>query len=221
MENITKFWFLKDFDLFEKMGKKNLMAMVDYFEMINFKKGQVISLSRANKKVVYFLKKGTIKIVNNENEHTRFIVKKGNVFGELALYEDSESNEDEEVAIVLEDALVCLIEAEQMKEMLEEYSSLKNQLLKLHGLKIRKLQSNLEDLLYKNSKTRIKEYVLNYICQFGKDEEGVMTAKNLLSHQDIAHLTNTSRQTVSNVMSNLRKDGIIDYNSKEIVILQS
>ena len=207
--------------MFEKMGKKNLMKMVDYFEMINFKKGEVIRLSRANKKVVYFLKKGTIKIVNNENDHTRFIVKKGNVFGELALYEDSENNEDEEVAIVLEDALVCLIEAEQMKEMLEEYSSLKNQLLKLHGLRIRKLQSNLEDLLYKNSKTRIKEYVLNYICQFGKEKEGMMTAKNLLSHQDIAHLTNTSRQTVNNVMSNLRKDGIIDYNSKEIIILQS
>ena len=94
MENITKFWFLKDFDLFEKMGKKNLMAMVDYFEMINFKKGEVIRLSRANKKVVYFLKKGTIKIVSNENEHTRFIVKKGNVFGELALYEDSENSEE-------------------------------------------------------------------------------------------------------------------------------
>ena len=148
-------------------------------------------------------------------------MKKGNVFGELALYEDSENSEDEELAIVLEDALVCLIEAEQMKEILEEYSSLKNQLLKLQGFKIRRLQRNLEDLLYKDSRTRIKEYVLNYISQFGKEKEGVMTAKNLLSHQDIAHLTNTSRQTVNNVMSNLRKDGVIDYNSKEIAILQT
>ena len=48
----------------------------------------------------------------------------------------------------------------------------------------------------------------------------MLTAKNLLSHQDIAHLTNTSRQTVSNVMSKLRKEGLIDYNAKNIILTQ-
>jgi len=39
-----------------------------------------------------------------------------------------------------------------------------------------------------------------------------------LSHKDIANLTNTSRQTVSNVLSKLRMNGTIQYNSKEIRI---
>ena len=99
----------------------------------------------------------------------------------------------------------------------DSHSSLKNQLLKLHGLRIRKLQRNLEDLLYKDSETRIKEFILNYITEFGDKKDGILKAKNLLSHKDIAQLTNTSRQTVSNVLSKLRRDGVIDYNSKEIL----
>ena len=117
---------------------------------------------------------------------------------------------------MLEDGVVCIIEAEQMKKMIEDHKSLKNQLLKLQGLRIRKLQRNLEDLLYKDSETRIKEFLLNYLAEFGKNEGGFLKAKNLLSHKDVAQLTNTSRQTASNIFSKLRKEGVIDYNSSEI-----
>lgn len=218
MINVTKFWYLKDFDLFKKMGKKSLMAMCPLLEMINVKKKEVLNLNREDKRVVYFLKTGMIKIVSSENGHTRSVLKKGNIFGELALFEERDINNNEEKAIVLEDGVVCLIEAEQMKMMLEEHSSLKNQLLKLQGLRIRRLQNNLEDLLYKDSSTRIKEYIYAYIEKYGQEKNGVVKAKNLLSHQDIANLTNTSRQTVSNVMSKLRKEGFIDYTAKEILI---
>lgn len=217
MKNVTKFWFLKDFNLFKKMGKKNLMAMCYLLEMINVKKGETLYLKKENKNIVYFIKTGSIKIVTNEHEHTRSILQMGNIFGELALYEDGDSSENQEKAVMLEDGVVCVIEAEQMKMMIEKYSSLKNQLLKLHGLRIRKLQRNLEDLLYKDSETRIKEFVLNYITEFGVKKDDILKAKNLLSHKDIAQLTNTSRQTVSNVLSKLRRDGVIDYNSKEIL----
>ncbi|MGK0388487.1 MAG: CRP/FNR family cyclic AMP-dependent transcriptional regulator [Maribacter sp.] len=220
MINTTKFWFLKDFNLFKKMGKKSLMDMCHLLEMINVKKGETLYLNREDRSIVYFIKSGSIKIVN-EQEHTRSILQRGNIFGELALYEEKNSNNKKEKAIVLEDGVVCVIEAEQMKMMIENHSSLKNQLLKLHGLRIRKLQRNLEDLLYKDSETRIKEFILNYINEFGKEKDGLLKSKNLLSHKDIAQLTNTSRQTASNVLSKLRKEGVIDYNSKEIFIQYS
>ncbi len=167
---------------------------------------------------MYFVKSGTLKIVTTKSEHTRSILKMGNIFGELSLLGNQDEQSDDEKAILLEDSVLCIIEANQMKMMLEKYSSLKNQLLKLQGLKIKRLQRNLEDLIYKDSETRIKEYVLNYIQEFGKEIDGVKKAKNLLSHKEIAHLTNTSRQTVSNVMSKLRKKGTINYNTKEIFI---
>ncbi|MEP5601303.1 MAG: helix-turn-helix domain-containing protein, partial [Algibacter sp.] len=87
-----------------------------------------------------------------------------------------------------------------------------NGVLKIYGLRIQKLERRLHDLLYKDSATRIREFISDYLEEFGeKNDIGILTAKNLLSHKEIANLTNTSRQTVSNVLSTMRKDGVIDY----------
>lgn len=213
----AKYWFLKDFDLFKKLGKMKLMKLSPEFKMQFIKKGEVFHLDSNNSKLVYFLKNGVIKIESNDNHHALHILKTGNIFGELGLFKDYDI-EAAEIATVLEDGIVCHIEVEQMKKMLETYPALKNQLLKLQGMKIRRLQRKLEDLLYKDSPTRIKEYIFNYVNEFGESKDGVMKAKNILSHKDIAQLTNTSRQTVSNELSKLRKEKIIDYNAQEIII---
>lgn len=201
------------------MGNKNLLKMSRLLEMIHVKKGQELHLNQKNKKVVYFVKTGMIKIVNKEKGHTISVLNMGNIFGELSIYHDEQGDEHGEKAIVLENGVVCLIATEQMKMLIERHKNLKNELIKLQGLKIRRLQRNLEDLLYKNSETRIKEYILNYVHKYGQPKEGVMIAKNLLSHKDIAQLTSTSRQTVSNTLSKLRREVLIDYNSNEIFIL--
>ena len=61
------------------------------------------------------------------------------------------------------------------------------------------------------------ESVSDYLDEFGEtDVDGKRVAKNLLSHKDIANLANTSRQTVNNVMSTMRREGELDYNAKFI-----
>ncbi|GAK88975.1 transcriptional regulator [Nonlabens ulvanivorans] len=109
--------------------------------------------------------------------------------------------------------MICYIKSDQMEALMEKHKSLKNGLLKIYGLRIQKLERRLNDLLFKDSSTRIKEFILDYLDEFGEiDKSGKSKAKNLLSHKDIANLTNTSRQTVSNVLSKMRKEGVIDYN---------
>tara|TARA_B100000809_G_scaffold262918_1_gene314961 strand:+ start:887 stop:1504 length:618 start_codon:yes stop_codon:yes gene_type:complete len=203
-----------------KMGRWNLMKMCETLEMKCFKKGEEIHFNWEDKDIVYFLKTGAVKIVSSPNNHTKNIIKRGHIFGELALLDDEINNHNTDKAIALKDISVCFIEADQMRVLMEKHSSLKNNILKLNGFKIKKLERKLEDLLYKDSKTRIKEYIFDYISEFGIKKEDGVEAENILSHTDIANLTNTSRQTVNNVMSQLRKDNIIDYNSEKISIIQ-
>lgn len=217
MSSLTKYWFLEDFDLFKKLGKQKLMQMCDLFEMQQVKKGEELFFAQADQKVVFFLKSGTVKIVSTSHPRTVNLIKKGNIFGELALL--SEEEENEEKAVVLESGVVCLIEAEQMKNMMDKFPSLKNAVLKLGGFRIRRLQRQLESLLYKDSATRIREYLFDFVQEFGEKKGKPAEAKNILNHADIANLTNTSRQTVSNVMSKLRKEGVIHYDSKKITWL--
>jgi len=187
-----------------------MMRICEILEMDNIEKGRAIELSDTHKDSVFFLKKGSVKIVNTTNNTVKYVVKRGNIFGELALYDKKAATE--EVAYALEDCVICYIESEQMEELMEKHKSLKNGVLKIYGLRIQKLERRLHDLLYKDSATRIREFISDYLEDFGEvNENGKLIAKNLLSHKEIANLTNTSRQTVSNVLSTMRKEGMIDY----------
>ncbi len=214
MNTYTKYWFLEGFNLFNKLGRITMMRMCEILEMDNIDKGSTIELLNNDKKSIFFLKKGTIKIIDTPNNTVKYIVKKGHIFGELSLY--NEQAAEEEKAVALEDCIVCYIEADRMEKIMEKHKSLKNGVLKVYGLRIKKLERRLRDLLYKDSAARITEFIMDYINEFGENENDRIIAKNLLSHKDISHLTNTSRQTVSNVMSSLRSDQQIDYDSQFI-----
>ncbi|WP_230080288.1 Crp/Fnr family transcriptional regulator [Winogradskyella marina] len=192
-----------------------MMKICEILEMDNIEKGQAISLHDAHKNSIFFLKKGSVKIVNTTNDAVKYVVKRGNIFGELALYNKEAATE--ELAYAIEDCVICYIAADQMEDLMEKHKSLKNGVLKIYGLRIQKLERRLHDLLYKDSTTRIREFIFDYLQEFGNlNDKGTYTAKNLLSHKEIANLTNTSRQTVSNVLSTMRKEGVIDYNVKFI-----
>ncbi len=213
MNTFTKYWFLEGFNLFNKLGRITMLRMCEILEMDNIEKGDTIYLTDKNKKNIFFLKKGTVKIIDTQNHNIKYILKKGNIFGELSLYNEEAATKEK--AIALEDSVICFIESERMEQIMSKHKSLKNEILKLYGIRIKKLERKLHDLVYKDSSTRIQEFITDYINQFGNpNEKGIVTAKNMLSHKDISSLTNTSRQTVSNVLSQLRTENIIDYNSK-------
>lgn len=219
MKTLTKYWFLEGFNLFKKLGMSSMMKMCDLLEMEHLDKGSCIDIGNRSKKCVFFLKKGTVKIVNSENNTTKYLVQAGNIFGELSLYDKQAASE--EIAEALEDSIICYIESDMMVALMEKHKTLKNGVLKIYGLRIRKLENRLQDLIYKDSRTRISEFVHAYVKEFGIDETYTITAKNLLSHRDIANLTNTSRQTVNNVLSSMRKYNEISYNSKTISIIKT
>lgn len=217
MKTLTKYWFLEGFNLFKKLGMPTMMKMCELLEMEYIDKGSTIEIGDRGKKCVFFLKKGSVKILNSTNGIAKYVVRKGNIFGELSLYDKQAASE--EVALALEDSIICYIESDLMEELMEKHRSLKNGLLKIYGLRIRKLETRLQDLLYKDSRTRISEFVKAYIEEFGEDKMDRVEAKNLLSHKDIANLTNTSRQTVNNVLSTMRKEKKLDYDAKHISLL--
>jgi len=195
----------------------NMMKICEILEMDNIEKGNPISLSANHKNSIFFLKRGSVKIVNTTNDTVKYVVKRGNIFGELALYDKKAATE--EVAYALEDCVICYIESERMEGLMEKHKSLKNGILKICGLRIKKLERGLHDLLYKDSATRIQEFIFDYVEEFAEeDKTGKNVAKNLLSHKEIANLTNTSRQTVSNVLSILRKDIIINCDNESISV---
>lgn len=221
MKTYTKYWFLEDFDFLKKMGKMNLMRLCEELEMEYIKKGEQIKFNENELRRVIFLKKGTVKIVNTSLNQVKYIVRNKNIFGELDGEFREEQHQVSEHAVALEDCVVCYIEADKMQDLMEKYTSLKNSIIKIQNFRIKRLEARLSDLIYKDSEARIRDFIIEFIKEYGKVVGDQIEMKNILNHTDIAHLTNTSRQTVNNVFTKLRKEGQIDYSRKKIVYFNS
>jgi len=188
--------------------------------MKGFKKGERIVLNAGKGGDIYFLKTGTAKITGNSDtgeEAIKYLVNQGEIFGILNLIEGENAND---FVVAMEDSLICVIDSTTLEDMIVNNSNLNNHLFKLAGLRIQKLERKLEALVYKNAETRIKEFVEDYIKNFGEESGNALVAKNMLSNKEIGKLTSTSRQTVNKVLNELKLKGHLDFD-KDVMLMKS
>ena len=183
------------------------------------KKNSILRFPEMQNKYVYLLKEGFVKIaVTNEEgkEVIKYLVKPGDLFGEIALLGMPESNED--YAMALENSVVYFADVEQVKRWMHEYAELRINIYKQLGERIRKAEDRFLSFIFKDAHARISSFLSELASEFGKLTKEGYEIKNFLTHDDIAKLTDTSRQTVSSTLNELRDQNLIEYNNEVIQI---
>jgi CRP-like cAMP-binding protein len=168
------------------------------------------------------LKSGHVKIVRLSPEGREAIldiVGPGEIFGEMALADEPEE-EYVELAEALDEVLICAMSKNDFMEFLKKNPELNLRMIKLIGLKLRKVESKVEDLIFKNVRERIITFLLRFAEAFGKIKDRQITVPKFLSQDEIAHLTGASRQTVATILNDLRQEGLIDFTTKSLTILK-
>ena len=86
------------------------------------------------------------------------------------------------------------------------------------GDRILDIEQRLESLVFKDSRTRIIEFLLKQAQKRGQRVGYETLVKKMLTHQEISHFTATSRQTVTTVLNELRDKNILTFNRKRLLI---
>ena len=121
-------------------------------------------------------------------------------------------------AIAVEETTLCSIQASQMKTMIRDHSSLSMFFMKMMGTKVLEMENRLESLVFKDSRSRIVEYLVEMVDKRGQRVGYEWVIRNFLTHQEIANLTATSRQTVTTVLNELRTGEILTFNRKRLLV---
>jgi CRP/FNR family transcriptional regulator, cyclic AMP receptor protein len=80
------------------------------------------------------------------------------------------------------------------------------------------MEQRLESLVFKDSRTRIIEFLKSLAAKRGQRVGYEMLVRKFLTHQEIANLTATSRQTVTTVLNELRNKNILIFNRRRLLI---
>jgi CRP-like cAMP-binding protein len=215
----SKLWYLKHIKLFSGLSQAELQEMDRITRMQEIKKKQPIYLPGDPANTVYLLKKGRVKIASSASsgkEVTFEILEAGEIFGELEVLEDSPR---ETHAEALDDALICAIRREDFDRYLSEHPDLSVKLTKLIGLRLRKIQTRVEDLVFRDAPARLAHLLLELSKTDGAPEGAGLRLHAKLTHQEMANLIGCSRETVSTILGQFREQGLIRIDGRSIIVL--
>ncbi len=97
-------------------------------------------------------------------------------------------------------------------------ADLARRVMKVFGHRLIAAEDRLEGLIFKDARTRIIDFIRKSVEQRGLRIGFEMLLKHSLTHQDIANVTCTSRQTVTLVLNELRKSDLIYFNRGKILV---
>lgn len=219
MAEHTKFWYLKNFNIFEGMDDPTMKRVDEMTSMVKAKSHQPIYFPDAPSSSIFFLKEGHVKIsrINAEGKELILdVMGPGEIFGELSLVDEEEK--PSEIAQALDDALICAMKNSDFEALLKSNPDLNFQITKRIGLRLRRIEERVSELIFKDVRKRIASFLVRYAEEFGKIKKGVVTVKTHLSHQEIALLTGSARQTVTTTLNEFRALDLIDFSRKGITI---
>lgn len=215
----SKLWFLENFNLFDEMSKEELMEVEKKTKMKTYNKGEYIYFPDDPSNKIFFLKSGRVKLCTyseDGKEIIKAIMWPGEIFGETGLIENERRTDFAQP--LDDDVLICSMRKEDMLMMMQMKPSLNFKIMKLIGLRFRKIERKLESLIFKDTRTRIIDLIRDLANERGKKIGTDIFVKHYLTHQDFAYLTATSRQNVTTVFNELKSKGIMDFERKSFVI---
>ncbi|MEW6543119.1 MAG: Crp/Fnr family transcriptional regulator [Nitrospirota bacterium] len=216
-----KLWYLKHIRLFSGLSPIELQEMERMTRMQEVKKRQPLYLPGDPSSNVYLLKQGRVKIASTApsgKEVTFEILEPGDVFGELEVLEHSPR---ETAAEALDDTLICVIQREDFERYLATHPTVSGKLTKLIGLRLRKIQSRVEDLVFRDVPARLAHLLLELSKTEGVPDGTGVRLRAKLTHQEMANLIGCSRETVSTTIGQFREQGLIRIDGRSLTILQA
>lgn len=219
MSQESNFWFFEEVDLYNIFCPHRVKEMAEKHEFRRYKKGDYIYMPDEPNKHVYLISDGRVKLgsyTQDGEEVVKAILSRGEIFGELAIAGETKTKE---FAKALDHTTtICPLTIDDLKLLMKENEELNFAIIKVIGLKFRKVERKVESMVFKDSKTRVIEFLLEMGDERGKKVGFETMIKNHYTHKDISRLTGTSRQTVTTVFNELRDQNFINFDRRRILI---
>lgn len=220
---MNSLWFFDDVNLFKVLCPHKFKAYKKEHDFDAYKKKDYIYFVEDSANKIYLIEKGKVKIgyYNEDGEEVvKSILTKGDLFGEKAILGAIKRNE---FAQSLDNSTsICPIGVNTMHDLMRDNQTFSFKVYKFIGFKFQKLERRLQLLLFKDTKTRLIEFLDELCSDYGYDCE--KTGDHIIQHpytqKDIASLIGTSRPTLNILLNELKEEKIIDFNRKEIRIMK-
>ena len=168
---------------------------------------------------VYFVIEGVVKtgtINTDGKEVIKNILYPGEMFGELGL---SGMDERPDFAASLKGQVdIMRVPVKIIRELINKNPEVGLRMIEKLGDRIKRSEKRLEQLVFDDARTRIIGFLHEQAEKNGMKFADETLIRHGFTHQDMANITGTSRQLVTIVLNELKKDNLINFDRSSILI---
>ena len=204
---------LRRYPLFAKLSDAELLTLAERSRTRSFKRGEALFRKDDPGTHLYVVLDGSVKIAlpgEFGQEALVSIMRKGDFFGELALFDRSPRSAS---ATALEDTRAALLAGDDFLAYLESHPASFRVVLETLARTIRRLSDRVEDLIFLDVPSRVAKYLLDLVRSSGDG-----TNELTLTQDELAAFIGASRVSVNRVLGDLERREIISIRRRRIVI---
>jgi len=204
-------------DLFRGIGPEDLGRIALLFTERRYPRGRAIFTRGDAGNALFIVKEGLVKLVSHSGRGTETILHllpPGAVFGELLFSEDNRAF----TAIAGKDSLVSVLPKEALARLLSSMPGLSMNFIRMLSRRLAKFETEHAGFAHTWSYHRLAMTLLRL-----GEEQGIGTVRGTdialrLTHEELANLIGTTRETVTTQMGRFLRMGMIRREGRTILL---
>ncbi|MDG5789147.1 Crp/Fnr family transcriptional regulator [Evansella sp. AB-P1] len=211
--------FSKNNDTFlQQLTDENKNILFLHGKEIKARKGQILFYEGEEGNFIYLIRSGQVRLSKMTIENKKFYLhlkQKDNIVGEFSLFNEMKSSMTAEVVT---DSKLIRFERKNLEALFTQNGDIAVAFIKLFAKNTQATQAKFSDLLLYGKTGAFYSILIRFANTYGIPHKQGILINIKLTNQELAHYIGTSRETINRLLSDLKRDSIVDVYKGNIVI---
>jgi CRP-like cAMP-binding protein len=213
-----KVWYMRQTRLFDRLSEPDLRRLEQLSEMQEYPRGEVIPGPEPRPDVIYLVKAGRVKVSAyspDGKEQVLALLDRGDLFGDLVPAESPVPTRVE----ALDRAVVCTLQRTAFEDIIRSTPDVALKVIRILARRLRAAEQEIEDLALRDVPGRLAALLLRLAEAHGVLHDRGIRLLFRLTHQDLAQVIGSTRETVTMIMNRFQDDGLIAVEQRTLILL--
>lgn len=216
---MTRYQHKMDSPFFLQLNKEDQQYLLYSGDRKTIKCGTLIYQEGDQLDDLYIILSGSVRMLKNAHKDQSFILHlkpKFHVIGEEILFQSPRAMLTVEA---LEDCVLIKLSKKQIEETFLRNPNLRMQFMKLAAYNNQRTQAKFTDLMMYEKTGALCSVLIRLANSYGMiHDQGHIHIDLRLTHQEIAHIIGTSRETVNRMFTELKKQNLVTMDRNSLII---
>ena len=209
---------LRTVPIFSELGEPDIGSLARLATRRRFPRDTVVFFENEEGDTFFMIVEGRIKVTilgDDGREIILSVLGPGDFFGEMALLDNEPRSA---TTIAVEETELLTLQRADFQSVLTDNRSITSALIKVLTTRLRRANHQISTLALLDVYGRVARVILDMAREEGKRLKDGRIAFRRATHQEIANRIGTTRETVTRMLKDLERQGLIHVDGKEIVL---